>query len=168
MTGANRLAFAEDSSYYLLCSLEILDDEHRLLRKADMFTRRTIKQQHRVDHVDTASDALAVSIGERARVDLGFMAGLTGKSEEEIVRELRGVIFRIPGTEQYVTADEYLSGNVRQKLRDARAAAQADAAFGVNVSALEAAQPKDLEASDIDVRLGCDVDFAGVRPGLHV
>ena len=151
---ANRLAFAEDSSYYLLCSLEILDDEHRLLRKADMFTRRTIRQQHRVDHVDTASDALAVSIGERARVDLGFMAGLTGKSEEEIVQELRGVIFRIPGTEQYVTADEYLSGNVRQKLRDARAAAQADAAFGVNVSALEAAQPKDLEASDIDVRLG--------------
>ena len=151
---ANRLAFAEDSSYYLLCSLEILDDEHRLLRKADMFTRRTIKQQHRVDHVDTASDALAVSIGERARVDLGFMAGLTGKSEEEIVQELRGVIFRIPGTEQYVTADEYLSGNVRQKLRDARAAAQADAAFQVNVSALEAAQPKDLEASDIDVRLG--------------
>jgi len=151
---ANRLAFAEDSSYYLLCSLEILDDEHRLLRKADMFTRRTIKQQHRVDHVDTASDALAVSIGERARVDLGFMAGLTGKSEEEIVQELRGVIFRIPDTEQYVTADEYLSGNVRQKLRDARAAAQADAAFGVNVSALEAAQPKDLEASDIDVRLG--------------
>ena len=151
---ANRLAFAEDSSYYLLCSLEILDDEHRLLRKADMFTRRTIRQQHRVDHVDTASDALAVSIGERARVDLGFMAGLTGKSEEEIVQELSGVIFRIPGTEQYVTADEYLSGNVRQKLRDARAAAQADAAFGVNVSALEAAQPKDLEASDIDVRLG--------------
>ena len=151
---ANRLAFAEDSSYYLLCSLEILDDEHRLLRKADMFTRRTIRQQHRVDHVDTASDALAVSIGERARVDLGFMAGLTGKSEEEIVQELSGVIFRIPGTEQYVTADEYLSGNVRQKLRDARAAAQADAAFQVNVSALEAAQPKDLEASDIDVRLG--------------
>ena len=151
---ANRLAFAEDSSYYLLCSLEILDDEHRLLRKADMFTRRTIRQQRRVDHVDTASDALAVSIGERARADLGFMAGLTGKSEEEIVQELRGVIFRIPGTEQYVTADEYLSGNVRQKLRDARAAAQADAAFGVNVSALEAAQPKDLEASDIDVRLG--------------
>ena len=151
---ANRLAFAEDSSYYLLCSLEILDDEHRLLRKADMFTRRTIKQPRRVDHVDTASDALAVSIGERARVDLGFMAGLTGKSEEEIVQELRGVIFRIPGTEQYVTADEYLSGNVRQKLWDARTAAQADAAFGVNVSALEAAQPKDLEASDIDVRLG--------------
>ena len=152
---ANRLAFSSDSSYYLLCSLEILDDDHKLLRKADMFTKRTIKQQRSVDHVDTSSDALAVSIGERARVDLGYMAQLTGKSEEDIVQELTGVIFRIPGTEaQYVTADEYLSGNVRQKLRDARTAAQSDAAFQPNVKALEAAQPKDLEASDIDVRLG--------------
>lgn len=103
----------------------------------------------------SVQDALAVSIGERARVDLGYMAQLTGKSEEDIVQELTGVIFRIPGTEaQYVTADEYLSGNVRQKLRDARTAAQSDAAFQPNVKALEAAQPKDLEASDIDVRLG--------------
>ena len=152
---ANRLAFSSDSSYYLLCSLEILDDDHKLLRKADMFTKRTIKQQRSVDHVDTSADALAVSIGERARVDLGYMAQLTGKSEEDIVQELTGVIFRIPGTEaQYVTADEYLSGNVRQKLRDARTAAQSGAAFQPNVKALEAAQPKDLEASDIDVRLG--------------
>lgn len=152
---ANRLAFSSDSSYYLLCSLEILDDDHKLLRKADMFTKRTIKQQRSVDHVDTSADALAVSIGERARVDLGYMVQLTGKSEEDIVQELTGVIFRIPGTEaQYVTADEYLSGNVRQKLRDARTAAQSDAAFQPNVKALEAAQPKDLEASDIDVRLG--------------
>lgn len=152
---ANRLAFSSDSSYYLLCSLEILDDDHKLLRKADMFTKRTIKQQRSVDHVDTSADALAVSIGERARVDLGYMAQLTGKSEADIVQELTGVIFRIPGTEaQYVTADEYLSGNVRQKLRDARTAAQSDAAFQPNVKALESAQPKDLEASDIDVRLG--------------
>lgn len=152
---ANRLAFSLDSSYYLLCSLEILNDDHKLLRKADMFTKRTIKQQRSVDHVDTSADALAVSIGERARIDLGYMAQLTGKSEEDIVQELTGVIFRIPGTEaQYVTADEYLSGNVRQKLREARTAAQSDAAFQPNVTALEAAQPKDLEASDIDVRLG--------------
>ena len=152
---ANRLAFSSDSSYYLLCSLEILDDDHKLLRKADMFTKRTIKQQRSVDHVDTSADALAVSIGERARVDLGYMAQLTGKSEEDIIHELTGVIFRIPGTEaQYVTADEYLSGNVRQKLREAKTAAQSDAAFQPNVTALEAAQPKDLEASDIDVRLG--------------
>ena len=152
---ANRLAFSSDSSYYLLCSLEILDDDHKLLRKADMFTRRTIKQQRSVDHVDTSADALAVSIGERARVDLGYMAQLTGKSEEDIVQELTGVIFRIPGTEaQYATADEYLSGNVRQKLREAKTAAQSDTAFQPNVTALEAAQPKDLEASDIDVRLG--------------
>ncbi|MGN0777263.1 MAG: DEAD/DEAH box helicase family protein, partial [Candidatus Ventricola sp.] len=152
---ANRLAFSSDSSYYLLCSLEILDDDHKLLRKADMFTKRTIKQQRSVDHVDTSADALAVSIGERARVDLGYMAQLTGKSEEDIVQELTGVIFCIPGTDaQYVTADEYLSGNVRQKLREAKNAAEADAAFQPNVTALEAAQPKDLEASDIDVRLG--------------
>ena len=152
---ANRLAFSSDSSYYLLCSLEILDDDHKLLRKADMFTKRTIKQQRSVDHVDTSADALAVSIGERARVDLGYMAQLTGKSAEDIVQELTGVIFRIPGTEaQYVTADEYLSGNVRQKLREARTAVQSDAAFQPNVTALEAAQPKYLEASDIDVRLG--------------
>ena len=151
---ANRLAFSSDSSYYLLCSLEILDDDHKLLRKADMFTKRTIKQQRSVDHVDASADALAVSIGERARVDLGYMAQLTGRSEENIVQELTSVIFRIPGTTQYVTADEYLSGNVRQKLREAKTAAEMDAAFQPNVTALESAQPKDLEASDIDVRLG--------------
>ncbi len=152
---ANRLAFSDDSSYYLLCSLEVLDDEGRLKRKADMFTKRTIKQQHRIEHVDTASEALAISVGERAKVDLSFMAQLTGKTEEEIVHDLSGVIFRIPGmAAQYVTADEYLSGNVRQKLREAKAVAEHDAAFTPNVKALEAAQPKDLEASEIDVRLG--------------
>ena len=140
---ANRLAFSSDSSYYLLCSLEILDDDHKLLRKADMFTKRTIKQQRSVDHVDTSADALAVSIGERARVDLGYMAQLTGKSEADIVQELTGVIFRIPGTEaQYVTADEYLSGNVRQKLREAKTAAEADAAFHPNVTALNRHSPR--------------------------
>ncbi len=152
---ANRLAFSDDSAYYLLCSLEILDEEHHLKGKADMFTKRTIKQRHSVDHVDTASDALAVSIGERARVDLPLMSQLTGKEEKQLVEELTGVIFHIPGTDaQYVTADEYLAGNVRQKLRDARLAAQSDASFQINVTALEAAQPKDLEASEIDVRLG--------------
>ena len=152
---ANRLAFSSDSSYYLLCSLEILDDDHKLLRKADMFTKRTIKQQRSVDHVDTSADALAVSIGERARVDLGYMAQLTGKIEADIVQELTGIIFRIPGTDaQYVTADEYLSGNVRAKLRMAQLAAETNPEFAVNVTALEKAQPKDLEASEIDVRLG--------------
>ena len=152
---ANRLAFSDDSSYYLLCSLEILDEEHRLKGKADMFTKRTIRQRHSIDHADTASDALAVSIGERAKVDLPFMSRLTGKDEKQLAEELTGVIYRIPGTDaQYVTADEYLSGNVRQKLREAKLAAQSDASFQTNVTALTAAQPKDLEASEIDVRLG--------------
>ena len=155
---ANRLAFSDDSSYYLLCSLEVLDDEGRLKRKADMFTRRTIRQQVSVDHVDTSAEALAVSIGERARVDLPFMESLTGKTREQIVSDLIGMIFRLPVSPnddpQYVTADEYLSGNVREKLREAKRAAEKDSAFLSNVRALEAAQPKDLEASEIDVRLG--------------
>ena len=151
---SNANAFSSDSSYYLLCSLEVLNEQGGLARKADMFTKRTIRQQTVITHVDTAAEALAVSIGERARVDLGYMAQLTGRSEENIVQELTSVIFRIPGTTQYVTADEYLSGNVRQKLREAKTAAEMDAAFQPNVTALESAQPKDLEASDIDVRLG--------------
>ncbi len=155
---ANRLAFADDSSYYLLCSLEVLDDEGKLKRKADMFVKRTIRQQVAVEHVDTAVEALAVSIGERARVDIPFMARLMDAEEEKVVSDLAGVIFRLPDSpndaQQYVTADEYLSGNVRQKLREAKRIAEHNPAFGVNVTALEAVQPKDLEASEIDVRLG--------------
>ena len=156
----NAQAFSDDSSYYLLSSLEILTENGELERKADMFSKRTIRQQRTVEHVDTSVEALAVSIAEKATVDLPFMAELTGKSEDEIASELTGVIFRLPapvdenGSPRYVTADEYLSGNVRQKLRDARAAAGISPIFEPNVSALEKAQPKDLDASEIDVRLG--------------
>ena len=157
---ANRLAFADDSSYYLLCALEIVDEDGRLERKADMFTKRTIKPHEVVTSVDTASEALAVSIAEKARVDLEYMEQLTGKTSDELAAELQGVIFRVPGqvekdgTPHYVTADEYLSGNVRRKLRQAQRAAQQDPAFAINVEALTAAQPKDLDASEIEVRLG--------------
>ena len=156
----NAQAFSDDSSYYLLCSLEVLDEEGNMERKADMFTRRTIRQQHTIEHVDTASEALAVSIAEKAKVDLPFMAELTGKDEEEIADDLTGVIFQVPGpldedgNATYVTADEYLSGNVRQKLREAEDAAEMSPYFDANLRALKAAQPKDLEASEIDVRLG--------------
>ena len=157
---ANRLAFADDSSYYLLCALEVLDEDGRLERKADMFTKRTIKPHEAVTAVDTASEALAVSISEKACVDMAYMEQLTGKTGEELAAELRGVIFRLPGPvpegkrPQYVTADEYLSGNVRRKLRQAQRAAEQDPAFAVNLEALTAAQPKDLDASEIEVRLG--------------
>ena len=152
---ANRLAFADDSSYYLLCALEVLDEDGRLERKADMFTKRTIKPHEAVTTVDTASEALAVSISEKACVDMAYMEQLTGKTGEELADELRGVIFRVPGqTPHYVTADEYLSGNVRRKLRQAQRAAEQDPAFAINVEALTAAQPKDLDASEIEVRLG--------------
>ena len=157
---ANRLAFADDSSYYLLCALEVLDEDGRLERKADMFTKRTIKPHEAVTTVDTASEALAVSISEKACVDMAYMEQLTGKTGEELAAELRGVIFRVPGqtepdgTPHYVTADEYLSGNVRRKLRQAQRAAEQDPDFAVNVEALTAAQPKDLDASEIEVRLG--------------
>ena len=166
---ANRLVFADDSSYYLLCSLEVLDDDGKLERKADMFHKRTIKQQRSVDSVDTASEALAVCIGEKACVDLDFMASLMGGSEKipQIVEDLKGVIYKEPnsgpfdlqdGGEHWAkgwqTADEYLSGNVRQKLRTAQRVAARDPFFAENVDALIAAQPKDLEASEIEVRLG--------------
>ena len=157
---ANRLAFADDSSYYLLCALEVLDEDGRLERKADMFTKRTIKPHEAVASVDTAAEALAVSISEKACVDMGYMASLTGRTGNELAEELRGVIFQVPGitepdgTPHYVTADEYLSGNVRQKLRQAQRAAERDPAFSINVEALTAAQPKDLDASEIEVRLG--------------
>ena len=156
----NRLAFADDSSYYLLCALEVLDEDGKLERKADMFTKRTIKPHEAVAAVDTASEALAVSISEKACVDMAYMAELSGKTPEELAGELQGVIFRIPGqleqdgTPHYVTADEYLSGNVRRKLRHAQRAAETDPSFAVNVEALTAAQPKDLDASEIEVRLG--------------
>ena len=156
----NRLAFADDSSYYLLCALEVLDEEGKLERKADMFTKRTIKPHEAVAAVDTAAEALAVSISEKARVDMAYMEQLTGKPGEELAAELRGVIFRVPGQNEpdgrphYVTADEYLSGNVRRKLRQAQRAAEQDPSFAINVEALLAAQPKDLDASEIEVRLG--------------
>ena len=157
---ANRLAYADDSSYYLLCALEVIDEDGKLERKADMFTKRTIKPHQAVATVDTANEALAVSISEKACVDMGYMSQLTGKTKEELAGELQGVIFRVPGqleqdgSPHYVTADEYLSGNVRRKLRQAQRAAQQDPSFAVNVEALTAAQPKDLDASEIEVRLG--------------
>lgn len=150
----NKRAFDADSSYYLLCSLEILDDDGNLERKSDMFTKRTIQPHRPVEHTETEVESLAVSMNEKARVDLPYMAKLCGKSEDEVAAELQGVIFRVPGTDHYITADEYLSGNVREKLREAEAAAKNDTAFNINVEALRAAQPRDLTASEIDVRLG--------------
>ncbi len=156
----NSLAFAEDSSYYLLCSLEMLDEDNNLERKADMFTKRTIRQRRVVTFVDTASEALALSIAEKARVDMDYMASLTGKTQEALADDLRGVIFRLPesvdenGSPRYVTSDEYLSGNVREKLRESERALAVSDVFRPNVEALKAAQPKDLDASEIEVRLG--------------
>ena len=152
----NALAFADDSSYYLLCSLEMLDDEDKtkLKGKADMFTKRTIRQRQSITSVDTAAEALALSIGEKARVDMAYMSQLTGKSEDDIIDELNGVIFLDPVYGDWQTADEYLSGNVRQKLREAENAAVDSPGYLPNVEALRAAQPKDLDASEIEVRLG--------------
>ena len=165
---ANRLAFEKDSSYYLLCSLEILDDNGKLKRKADMFTRRTIKQQKSVTHVDTASEALVVSIGERARVDLAFMSQLTSKTESELIKDLNGVIYKDPVKDTWQTADEYLSGNVRVKLRQAEVAAEQDSAYQINVEALEKAQPKDLDASEIEVRIGATwIDTSYVQQFMY-
>ena len=152
----NYLAFASDESYFLLCSLEVLDDEGNFKRKADMFTKRTIKPHREITSVETASEALALSIGEKARVDLPYMEQLTGKPKEEIIKDLQGVIFRIPATEpaQYATADEYLSGNVRAKLITAEAAAKENPEFAVNAQALKQVIPQDLSAAEISVRLG--------------
>ena len=152
----NYLAFASDESYFLLCSLEVLDDEGNFKRKADMFTKRTIKPHREITSVETASEALALSIGEKARVDLPFMERLTGKTKGELIADLQGVIFRIPAAEpaRYVTADEYLSGNVRAKLLTAEAAAKNDPELAVNVEALKQVIPKDLSAAEISVRLG--------------
>ena len=158
---ANAQAFSEDSSYYLLCSLENVDENGRLESKADMFTKRTIRPERAVTSVDTPAEALAISIGERGRVDLPYMSELLGTpgEYEKIQQELHGVIFKDPmtqGSEEtgWVTADEYLSGNVREKLRVAELAAASDPAFAVNMEYLRKAQPKDLDASEIDVRLG--------------
>ena len=169
----NRLAFSDDSSYYLLCALEVLDEDGKLERKADMFTKRTIKPHEAVTSVDTASEALAVSIAEKARVDMEYMAQLTGKPMEEIAVELSGVIFKDPAygddpLSGWQTADEYLSGKVRQKLREAQRAAQRDPAYLPNVEALKAAQPKDLDASEIEVRLGATwIDKEYIRQFMY-
>ena len=150
----NKRAFNQDSSYCLLCSLEKLDDEGNFKGKADMFSKRTIKKAEVVTSVDTASEALAVSLGERARVDLAYMSELTGKSEEEVAKELARVIFQNPVTEKWETADEYLSGNVSEKLATARVFAENRPEFAINVTALEGVQPKELDASEIEVRIG--------------
>ena len=156
----NALAFADDSSYYLLCSLEVLDEDNNLKRKADMFTKRTIKPHEVITSVDTALEALALSISEKACVDLPYMSQLTGKDEETLVGDLAGVIFHDPVKQEWQTADEYLSGNVREKLRIAQSYAapgfpkEGLADYRQNVAALEQAQPKDLDASEIEVRLG--------------
>ena len=157
---ANNLAFSDDSSYFLLCSLEVLDEENNLKRKADIFTKRTIRPHEAITSVDTASEALALSISEKACLDMDYMAQLSGKSQEELVEELTGVIFFDPVEREWQTADEYLSGDVREKLRIARSYAAPGfprdglANYAANVAALEQAQPKELDASEIEVRLG--------------
>lgn len=159
---ANSLAFSDDSSYFLLCSLENVDEDKQHAKKADMFTKRTIKPHKVVSSVDTSSEALALSIGEKARIDMEYMSQLTGKTEQEIFSELKGVIFLNPlygfggsNEEKYLPVDEYLSGNVREKLKIAqRSAEMYPDDYGVNVEALKTAQPKDLDASEIEVRLG--------------
>ena len=159
---ANSLAFFDDSSYYLLCSLENVDEDKQHATKADMFTKRTIKPHKVVTSVDTASEALAISIGEKAKIDMEFMSSLTGKTEQELFSELKGVIFLNPehisendGRSKYLTADEYLSGNVREKLELAKRSAEVyPDDYNINVEALKSAQPKDLDASEIEVRLG--------------
>ena len=153
-SNANKRAFSQDSSYCLLTSLEFLDDKGELKRKADIFTKRTIRRAETVTSVDTASEALAVSIGERAGVDLSYMALLSGKTEEELTEELAGVIFKNPISEKWEPSDEYLSGNVREKLQIAKQFAENHPEYQVNVQYLEQVQPKDLDASEIEARLG--------------
>ena len=153
---ANKRAFRQDSSYCLLASLEILDEDKNLKRLADIFTKRTIRKPEPVTSVDTPSEALALSIGEKAKVDVPFMAELCGKTEQEVTEELAGVIFRNPVTQMWVTADEYLSGNVREKLATAETFAANHPEYQVNVEYLKRVQPKDLNASEIEVRLGAN------------
>lgn len=151
---ANEKAFDEDSSYYLLCSLEIINENKQFVRKADMFTKRTIKPHKAVTKVNNSVDALIVSISEKAKVDMEYMCNLTGKTEQELLKDLEGSIYKDPMQENYVTADEYLSGNVREKLKIAGEFAKNDNRYKINVKALEQVQPKDLSASEISVRLG--------------
>ena len=153
-SNANKRAFSDDSSYCLLCSLEDLNEDGTLKRKADMFTKRTIKKAVAVTSVETAAEALTISLNEKARVDLPYMAGLTGKTEEKVAEELTGVIFRDPVNGQWETADEYLSGNVREKLKTAKIFAENHPEFTSNVHALKQVQPVDLDASEIEVRIG--------------
>ena len=153
---ANKRAFRQDSSYCLLASLEILDGEKNLKRLADIFTKRTIRKPEPVTSVDTPSEALALSIGEKAKVDVPFMVQLCGKPEHEITDELAGAIFRNPVTQQWETSDEYLSGNVREKLATAETFAANHAEYQINVDYLKRVQPKDLDASEIEVRLGAN------------
>ena len=155
----NAIAFDQDSSYFLLCSLEVLDEEGGLKRKADLFTKRTVRSHRPAERVDTAVEALALSIGEKARVDMAYMGQLTGKDEDTLFADLQGVVFLNPdygekGGEKYLPADEYLSGNVRRKLAEVRTKAETEPQYQPNVEALEKVQPVDLTASEISVRLG--------------
>lgn len=153
---ANRLAFSEDDSYYLLCSLELLDDDQNFKQKADIFTKRTIRPKNRISKVESASEALVICLNDRACVDLEFMSELTGKSIDQLEQELTGQIFRVPDADRtnFVLAEEYLSGNVREKLRTVREYAEKNSIYAVNVTALEQVQPADLSAAEISVRLG--------------
>ena len=150
----NQSAFREDSGYSLLSSLELLDDSGNVTGKADMFSKRTIRKAVPVSHVDTSVEALSVSMGEKARVDLNYMEKLTGKSEEELKNDLSGIIFHLPDSGTWQTSEEYLSGNIRQKLRAAELAAETDSSYSVNVEYLKKAMPVPLTAAEIDVRLG--------------
>lgn len=151
----NRLAFEADSSYYLLCSLEIMDSEGKFIRKADMFNKRTIKAYKEITSVDTANEALIVSLSEKASVDLDYMSKLTNKTQEELTKELEGVIYKLPmENNKYVTADEYLSGNIREKLKMAEASVGMHPEFEINIKALKEVMPKDLSANEIGIKLG--------------
>ena len=151
---ANASAFNGDNSYYLLCSLEILDDSGNLLRKADMFSKRTIKANKQPKKIENSNDALIVSIGERAKVDIDYMCELVHKSKEEVIKELEGIIFKLPNEDKYVTADEYLSGDIREKIKEAEQANQINPIYDINLKYLKEAKPKDLNASEISVRIG--------------
>jgi len=159
----NKRAFSEDSSYWLLCSLEVLDEDGNLVRKADMFTKRTIKKARPATSVDTAAEALALSLNEKAGIDLEYMSRLTSKTKEQVADDLRGVIFLNPETGRWENGDEYLSGNVRQKLEEARRYAEKDSRFAVNVQSLERVQPRELDALEIEIRLGA----AWVEPEIY-
>lgn len=151
----NRLAFEADSSYYLLCSLEVMDSEGRFVRKADMFSKRTIKAYKEITSVDTANEALIVSLSEKASVDLEYMSKLTNKTQEELVKELDGIIYKLPmENNKYVTSDEYLSGNIREKLKMAEASVEMHPEFATNIEALKQVMPKDLTANEIGIKLG--------------